>query len=92
VCLLRGPGRHQAIIYRMGDSASTRVSTVLCIYAIPSSLGLWRWAWRRGYVLLRIHVGGVERGVIEVVILYVLLGDTGGISRRVSRGAGVEGG
>jgi hypothetical protein len=43
---------------------------------------------RKGYVLLRIHDGGVEVGVIRVGLVYVLLGDTGSIGWRVSRVAG----
>lgn len=76
---------------RLNDSTSTQISTSSAIYAMSSLSGLWRWASRRGYVLLGIHVGGRERGVIKVELLNVLLGDTWGYKLRVSRGAGVEG-
>jgi hypothetical protein len=86
-----GLGGRGAMGVRRSDSASTRISTSLVIYAMVLLPGLWRWASRGGYVLLRIHVGGRERGVIKVELLNVLLGDTWGYKLRVSRGAGVEG-
>jgi hypothetical protein len=75
----------------MGDSVGTQVSIVPAIYAPCLGLGLWRWASRRGYVPLRIHVGDGERSVQKAGLVYVLLGDGASISREVARGAGVGG-
>jgi hypothetical protein len=47
-------------VYGIRYSAGTQVSTTPDMGAIWLFLGLWRWKWRGGYVLLRIHSGGIE--------------------------------
>jgi len=52
----------------------------LGLSSISRFVGLWRWESRRGYVPLRIHSGGVVESVIDLVLDYVVLGETRGAS------------